>query len=286
VASQHEIDVMRLAIMLSARGVGTTSPNPPVGCVVLDAHGEIAGTGYHERKGEPHAEAHALAAAGERARGGTAVVTLEPCNHTGRTPACRQALLDAGVARVVIALIDPTSRGEGGAAVLRGAGVDVEVGVLAEEARLVLGDYLTTIVTKRPIVTWAYPMDGYAIDEATLCELRAAVDVFIRADGRVQEAMADSHGKDILRLPEELHTTDVDQSMKVLFEGGVRSVLLLGPSALGDAWLSSGVVDRVVMYASIAGPAPAWTGPEGFVLSAITRTDRCLRAELARPGLS
>src|SRR5262245_5573996 len=125
---------MRLAIALSARGLGTTSPNPPVGCVILDPNGDIAGTGFHERKGAPHAEAPALAAAGPRAKGGTAVVTLEPCNHIGRTPACRQALLDAHIARVVIALIDPTSRGQGGAAVLRTSGVDVEVGVLADEA--------------------------------------------------------------------------------------------------------------------------------------------------------
>jgi len=106
-ASVREIDAMRLAIALSARGLGTTSPNPPVGCVILDAHAEIVGTGYHQRKGEPHAETYALAAAGRRAEGGTAVVTLEPCNHVGRTPACRQAFLDAKVARVVIALIDP-----------------------------------------------------------------------------------------------------------------------------------------------------------------------------------
>lgn len=276
---------MQLAIVLSARGLGTTSPNPPVGCVILDAHGEIVGTGYHERKGEPHAEAHALAAAGERARGGTAVVTLEPCNHAGRTPPCRQALLDAGVARVVIALIDPTSRGEGGAAVLRAAGVDVEVGVLADEARLVLGGYLTIFETKRPIVTWAYSVGGYTIDEVTADELRAAVDVVVYEDGRVEEAVADSHGKDILRLPVELDAADANQSMKLLFEGGARSVLLMGSSALGDAWVTSGVVDRVLMYGPVAGPVPAWGGPAGFVLAGITRTDRYIRADLARPTL-
>jgi len=273
---------MRLAITLSARGIGTTSPNPPVGCVVLDVHGKVVGTGYHERKGEPHAEAHALAAAGELARGGTAVVTLEPCNHVGRTPACRQALLDAGVARVVIALIDPTSRGEGGAAVLRSAGVDVEVGVLADEARLVLGDYVATVERKRPVVTWAYPMTGYAIDLATFGELRAAADVVVNADGRVRESLAGSHGNGILRLPDELDATDTDQSMKCLFEGGVRSVLLLGRSTLGDDWLASGVVDRILIYGPIAGPAGAWAGPEGFVVSGITRTDRYVRADLAR----
>lgn len=110
--------------------------------MILDSEGRLVGSGYHERKGEPHAEVHALAAAGGRAEGGTAVVTLEPCNHVGRTPACRQALLDARIARVMIALMDPTSQGEGGAAVLRAAGVKVEVGLLADEARLVLGSWL------------------------------------------------------------------------------------------------------------------------------------------------
>src|SRR5215212_4318038 len=110
----RELLAMRRAVLLSAHGLGTTSPNPPVGCVVLDTRGDVVGTGFHERKGGPHAEGAALADAGERARGGTAVVTLEPCNHVGRTPACRQLLLDAEVARVVIAVMDPTSRGGGG----------------------------------------------------------------------------------------------------------------------------------------------------------------------------
>src|SRR5262245_47272488 len=133
-ATARELAAMRRAIGLSAFGLGTTSPNPPVGCVVLGKDGQILGEGYHERKGEAHAEAQALAAAGREADGATAVVTLEPCNHRGRTPACRQALLDARVQRVLIALLDPTSRGEGGAAVLRSNGVEVEVGVLEEEA--------------------------------------------------------------------------------------------------------------------------------------------------------
>jgi diaminohydroxyphosphoribosylaminopyrimidine deaminase/5-amino-6-(5-phosphoribosylamino)uracil reductase len=285
VASQREIDAMRLAIVLSARGLGTTSPNPPVGCVILDARGEVVGTGYHERKGEPHAEAHALAAAGERARGGTAVVTLEPCNHAGRTPACRQALLDAGVTRVVIALMDPTSRGEGGAAVLRAAGVGVEVGVLADEARLVLGDWLTTFHTRRPIVTWAYPIGGRAIDGANVDELRASIDVVVHADGRIEEAVAGSHGNGILSLPEDPVSEDAHHAMKALFEGGARSALLLGPSPLGDAWLAAGVVDRILMYGSTAGPAPEWGGPDGFILTGITRTDGYVRVELARSNL-
>lgn len=277
---------MRLAIVLSARGLGTTSPNPPVGCVILDVDGEVVGTGYHERKGEPHAEAHALAAAGERARGGTAVVTLEPCNHVGRTPACRQALLDAGVARVVIALLDPTSRGEGGAAVLRAAGVSVEVGVLADEARLVLGDYLTTFHSRRPVVTWAYPVGVPAIDAAAVDELRACTDVVVHPDGRVEEAVAGSHGKGMLSLPEDPVSDGAHQAVKALFEGGARSALLLGASHLAEGWLAAEVVDRILGYGATAGPAPQWHVPDGFVLAGITRTDRYLRAELTRSAPS
>jgi diaminohydroxyphosphoribosylaminopyrimidine deaminase/5-amino-6-(5-phosphoribosylamino)uracil reductase len=162
--------------------------------------------------------------------------------------------------------------------------VDVEVGVLADEARLVLGDYLTTFQTRRPVVTWAYPVGGYVIDEATTGELRTGVDVLVDPDGHLVESVADSHGKDVLRLPEEPVATDADQAMKLLFEGGARSVLLLGASSLGHAWLASGVVDRILIYGSTAGPAPAWDDPHGFVFSGITRTDRYLRAELARPG--
>jgi diaminohydroxyphosphoribosylaminopyrimidine deaminase/5-amino-6-(5-phosphoribosylamino)uracil reductase len=159
-ASELELSAMRRAIALSAFGLGTTSPNPPVGCVILDSAGQIVGEGFHERKGEPHAEAHALAAAGEKAREGTAVVTLEPCNHVGRTPACRQLLLDAGVARVVIAIMDPTSRGEGGAAVLAVGGVAVEAGVLPDEAALILGPWLHAQAVGRPHVTWARMLEG------------------------------------------------------------------------------------------------------------------------------
>lgn len=100
-------EAMRRAIELGARGLGTTSPNPVVGCVLLDAAGTVVGEGFHAYTGGPHAEIVALAQAGERARGGTAVVTLEPCDHTGRTGPCSHALVRAGIARVVVAVPDP-----------------------------------------------------------------------------------------------------------------------------------------------------------------------------------
>ncbi|MEU3218802.1 bifunctional diaminohydroxyphosphoribosylaminopyrimidine deaminase/5-amino-6-(5-phosphoribosylamino)uracil reductase RibD [Streptomyces sp. NPDC006971] len=153
---------MRRAISLAARGLGSTSPNPVVGCVVLDAEGRPAGEGYHRRAGEPHAEIHALRAAGDRARGGTAYVTLEPCNHTGRTGPCARALVEAGIGRVVYAVADPTPQATGGADTLRAAGVTVGRGLLAAEAEAGNAAWLTSVRLGRPYVLWKYAatLDG------------------------------------------------------------------------------------------------------------------------------
>ncbi|MDI3420160.1 bifunctional diaminohydroxyphosphoribosylaminopyrimidine deaminase/5-amino-6-(5-phosphoribosylamino)uracil reductase RibD [Streptomyces luteolus] len=161
-ATAAEATAMRQAITLAARALGATSPNPVVGCVVLDAAGTVVGEGYHQRAGGPHAEVHALRAAGDRARGGTAVVTLEPCNHTGRTGPCAQALLDAGIARVVYAVPDPDLAATGGGQRLREGGVDVERGLLEDEARAGNIAWLTSVNSGRPYVTWKYAatLDG------------------------------------------------------------------------------------------------------------------------------
>ncbi len=153
---------MRRAIALAATALGSTSPNPPVGCVVLDTAGTVAGEGFTSPAGGPHAEVNALRAAGERARGGTAVVSLEPCAHHGRTPPCTGALLAAGVARVVYAVSDPDPVAAGGAAALRAAGVAVEGGVLEAEAALGNEAWLTSLRLGRPFVTWKYAasLDG------------------------------------------------------------------------------------------------------------------------------
>lgn len=153
---------MRRAIALAARGLGHTSPNPVVGCVITDAVGTVVGEGWHQRAGGPHAEVHALRAAGPAARGGTAYVTLEPCNHTGRTGPCAQALLEAGVARVVYAVPDPNPQASGGAATLRAAGVETEGGFLEAEAEAGNTAWLTSVRLGRPHVTWKYAatLDG------------------------------------------------------------------------------------------------------------------------------
>lgn len=161
-APEAEAAAMRHAIALAARGLGRTSPNPVVGCVVLDAAGHPVGEGWHQRAGGPHAEIHALTRAGERARGGTAVVTLEPCNHTGRTGPCAQALIAAGIRRVRYAVPDPDPAARGGAATLRAAGITAEPGPYTEEAAAGNAAWLTSVRLGRPHVHWKYAatLDG------------------------------------------------------------------------------------------------------------------------------
>jgi diaminohydroxyphosphoribosylaminopyrimidine deaminase/5-amino-6-(5-phosphoribosylamino)uracil reductase len=155
-------EAMRRAIALAARGLGTTSPNPVVGSVLLDPAGEIVGEGFHAYAGGPHAEIVALAQAGDRARGGTAVVTLEPCDHTGRTGPCTSALVRAGVARVVLAVDDPDPVARGGTETLRAAGVEVLTGVHAAEAEAGNIAWLTAVRRGLPYVIWKYAatLDG------------------------------------------------------------------------------------------------------------------------------
>ncbi|MDQ2851116.1 MAG: bifunctional diaminohydroxyphosphoribosylaminopyrimidine deaminase/5-amino-6-(5-phosphoribosylamino)uracil reductase RibD [Actinomycetota bacterium] len=151
---------IRDALDLAGRGP-EVDPNPRVGCVLV-ASGDIVGSGWHRGAGSPHAEVAALEAAGDRACGSTAYVSLEPCAHTGRTGPCAQALIDAGVARVVFAQSDPNPAARGGGAALERAGVRVEAGILAGEASM-LNEYWTFAVTHgRPFLTWKFAatLDG------------------------------------------------------------------------------------------------------------------------------
>jgi diaminohydroxyphosphoribosylaminopyrimidine deaminase/5-amino-6-(5-phosphoribosylamino)uracil reductase len=143
---------MARALELAARGLNTTDPNPRVGCVIARGT-EVVGEGWHERAGEAHAEAHALAHAADRARGATAYVTLEPCNHHGRTPPCSEALIRAGITRVVYASGDPNPRVNGGGAVrLKQAGIAVETGLMAAAARELNIGFMTRMEARRPWV--------------------------------------------------------------------------------------------------------------------------------------
>lgn len=152
---------MRRAIDLAARGLGTTSPNPVVGCVIVK-NGSVVGEGFHASAGGPHAEVWALQEAGELAEGATAYVTLEPCDHHGRTGPCSEALLKAGVERVVVAVPDPNPVAAGGANRLRRAGVVVETGLLRAEAERGNAHWLTSTRKRRPFVTWKFAatLDG------------------------------------------------------------------------------------------------------------------------------
>jgi diaminohydroxyphosphoribosylaminopyrimidine deaminase/5-amino-6-(5-phosphoribosylamino)uracil reductase len=144
---------MARAVELSRAGAGWALPNPVVGCVVLDPDGDIVGEGWHAKAGGPHAEVVALEAAGDRARGATVVVTLEPCRHTGRTGPCTQALIEAGVSRLVYAVADPNPAAAGGAAELLAAGIEVEGAVLETEAAAANIEWLTAAREQRPHVT-------------------------------------------------------------------------------------------------------------------------------------
>jgi diaminohydroxyphosphoribosylaminopyrimidine deaminase/5-amino-6-(5-phosphoribosylamino)uracil reductase len=154
-------EAMRTAID-AARSAPRTLPNPRVGCVLLRPDGSEIAVGVHRGAGLPHAEVDALAQAGDDAKGAIAVVTLEPCDHTGRTGPCTQALIDAGVSRVVHAQSDPDPVAAGGAEVLREAGIDVESGVLADEAENLNIEWTFAVTRGRPFVTWKYAatMDG------------------------------------------------------------------------------------------------------------------------------
>jgi diaminohydroxyphosphoribosylaminopyrimidine deaminase/5-amino-6-(5-phosphoribosylamino)uracil reductase len=160
--SDFDVQCMRRALELAEQGRGHVEPNPLVGAVVV-RDGRRVGEGWHQRYGDPHAEVHALAAAGEAARGATLYVTLEPCCHHGKTPPCTEAVLRAGIARVVAAMTDPFPQVAGqGAAQLRAAGVRVEFGLLETEARRLNAPYLHLLGTGRPYVhaKWAMTLDG------------------------------------------------------------------------------------------------------------------------------
>ena len=193
---------MRRALQLAALGEGRTSPNPLVGAVALDAAGQLVGEGFHARAGEPHAEVGALAQAGARARGGTLIVTLEPCCHHGRTPPCSEAVIAAGISRVVVAMADPDPRvAGGGIARLRAAGLEVIEGVAEAEALRLNRAFVHRVRSGRPlgILKWAMSLDGRtalpnglsqwisgAEARAWVHQLRAGCDAVIVGGGTVR----------------------------------------------------------------------------------------------------
>jgi diaminohydroxyphosphoribosylaminopyrimidine deaminase/5-amino-6-(5-phosphoribosylamino)uracil reductase len=202
-ASDTERAAMRRALALAATPGVPLGPNPRVGCVLLDADGNIIAEGHHRGAGSPHAEVDALTRAGAAARGATAVVTLEPCNHTGRTGPCAQALVDAGVRRVVIAQRDNNPIAVGGVETVLAAGVEVETGVLVDEARRLNRVWTFAVEQGRPFVTWKFAttLDGRsaAVDGTSRWVSSAAA----RLDTQRLRAVCDT-------MLVGTHTVDVD----------------------------------------------------------------------------
>lgn len=274
--TSRDILHMRRAIALAARGLGGTSPNPVVGCVILDPSGEVAGEGFHAYAGGPHAEVGALREAGERARGGTAYVTLEPCNHTGRTGPCAAALLEAGVARVVVAVSDPNPQAAGGAATLRRHGVRVDEGVLAAEAEEVNAAWLTFVRARRPYVTWKFAatVDGRSAARdgtsqwitspearADVHRLRAESDAVVAGIGTV---LADDP-RLTARVPAPLRATPV---LRVVADPGARTPA--GARVLdGEAPTLVAVADDAAVPAHLSHAVRLPRAPGGIDLRAL-----------------
>jgi diaminohydroxyphosphoribosylaminopyrimidine deaminase/5-amino-6-(5-phosphoribosylamino)uracil reductase len=245
---------MERALALADLANGRTSPNPLVGALVLDGQGRLVGEGYHECAGLPHAEVGALAQAGGRARGGTLVVTLEPCCHHGRTPPCTEAVIAAGIGRVVVAMRDPDPRVAGeGIARLRAAGLEVIEGVSEDEARRLNRAFLHRVRTGRPlgILKWAMSLDGRTAlpngDSHWISgpaardwvhQLRARCDAVIVGGGtvRADDPLLTSRGR---RQPEPLRVV-LSRSLDLpaearLWQGEAPTLVAHGPAATAEA---------------------------------------------------
>jgi len=289
------------ALELAERGRGATHPNPVVGAVVV-AGDEVVGEGWHERAGSPHAEVVALEAAGDRARGATLYVTLEPCAHYGRTPPCVDAIVAAGIARVVVGAPDPNPKTDGqGFARLREARVDVELldGEPARRARRQNEDWRTWIAAGRPFVTYkaAVTLDGRVVvpesrwvtgeeSRRRVHELRAASDAVAVGMGTVRADAPRLDARDVEAssqprrlafgtgpLPEgselELVSGPLDETLKRLAAEGVQSLLLEGGPTLASSFLREGLVDKLLLFVAptLAGSGRRWVDELGASLT-------------------
>jgi len=275
--------MLERALELAERGRGTTHPNPVVGAVVV-RDGGVVGEGWHERKGGPHAEVVALDAAGEAARGATLYVTLEPCDHHGSQPPCVEAVIGAGVAKVVVGAKDPTREG---ISRLREAGIDVEL-VDLWEARAQNEAWLTWARLGRPFVTYkaAVTLDGRMTipgerwvsgEESRLVvhELRAESDAVAVGMGtvRADAPRLDARDVEAPRQPRrlafgtgplpagselELLGGDLDAELARLGDKGVQSLLLEGGATLAGAFFRANLVDKVLLFVApkLSGEGP------------------------------
>jgi diaminohydroxyphosphoribosylaminopyrimidine deaminase/5-amino-6-(5-phosphoribosylamino)uracil reductase len=277
---------MERALELAERGRGTTYPNPVVGAVVV-RDGEVIGEGWHERKGGPHAEVVALDAAGRRARGATLYLTMEPCAHHGSTPPCTEAVLTAGVRRVVAASLDPNPEAGGGLDVLREAGVDVE---LADSfpARAQNEAWRVWVRERRPFVILklaltldsrvALPGSRWVTGEESrrrVHELRAQVDAVAVGMGtvRADDPELTARHVEVTRQPRrlafgrgplpagsglELLRGSLEEELAGLAAEGVQSLLLEGGPTLAASFLRADLVDKLLLFYA---PRVAGNGP-------------------------
>jgi diaminohydroxyphosphoribosylaminopyrimidine deaminase/5-amino-6-(5-phosphoribosylamino)uracil reductase len=298
------------ALELAEHGRGTTHPNPIVGAVVV-AGGEIVGEGWHERKGDGHAEVVALTAAGERARGATVYVTLEPCAHHGATPPCADALVGAGVSRVVAGQSDPNPKHGGGLDRLREAGVGTELveGELAFRCRQQIEEWRTWVTDGRPFVTYkvAMTLDGrvrvpgtrWVTGEAsrTLVHvLRAQSDAVAVGMGTVRwdNPRLDARDVPVIRQPRriafgrgplpdgselELRSGPIRDELAELAADGVQSILLEGGPTLAAAFLEAGLVDKLLAFV-----APRLSGDGPGMLEGLPRPLELTRLEARAIG--
>ena len=284
-----EARFLERALELAEHGRGTTHPNPIVGAVVV-AGDEIVGEGWHERKGGPHAEVVALEAAGERARGATVYVTLEPCAHHGTTPPCVDALLGAGVAHVVAGQRDPHPDHGGGLERLaeNGVGVELGEGELGFRSRQQIEEWRTWVSTGRPFVTYkvAVTLDGRVRiagarwvtgeDSRRLVHvLRAQSDAVAVGMGTVRwdNPRLDARDVPVVRQPRriafgrgplpdhsklELHPGPLREELEQLAAEGVQSLLLEGGPTLAAAFLEAGLVDKLLVFTAprLSGDGP------------------------------
>jgi len=278
------------ALELAERGRGTTYPNPVVGAVLVQ-DGEVVGEGWHERKGGPHAEVNAIGAAAERARGATLYVTMEPCSHHGRTPPCVDAVLAAGITRVVAGSLDPVPEHGGGLERLRAAGIATEL-IDSFEARRQNEAWRTWAAKSRPFVTYkvAVTLDGRVTvpgsrwisgeeSRRLVHELRAASDAVavgmgtVRADNPRLDARGVAAAQQPRRLvfgrgplPQdselELLTGALEGELAQLGKEGAQSLLLEGGPTLATAFLEADRVDKLLVFLApvVGGAGPRFLG--------------------------
>jgi diaminohydroxyphosphoribosylaminopyrimidine deaminase/5-amino-6-(5-phosphoribosylamino)uracil reductase len=295
------------AIELAERGRGTTRPNPVVGAVVV-SDGDVVGEGWHERKGGPHAEVVALEAAGERAKGATLYVSMEPCGHHGTTPPCTEEVVRAGVARVVAGSLDPNPEAAGGLETLAAAGIEVEhadsFGARAQNEA-----WRTWIAAGRPFVTLklAVTLDGRVTvpgarwvsgeeSRRRVHALRAASDAVAVGMGtvRADDPGLDARGVEAERQPRrvafgrgplasdselELLSGPLEDELRRLGGDGVQSLLLEGGPTLATAFLERDLVDRLLVFV-----APTIAGEGPFLLGVLPRPIELQRLKSEQVG--